>query len=157
MNLFILDTDPIIAARNNCDKHVCKIILEAAQMLSLAHIVNGSTDPALWNAKTHRNNHVSKWVRETIANYEWTAKHGLALCSEYEDRYGKVHDTKGLLLHLATNVPNLPRGGMTPFRQAVAEDCYNTDPVTAYYLYYVKYKYNSPNGVLDWSQGGTLQ
>lgn len=32
MNLFILDTDPIEAARQNCDSHVCKIILEAAEM-----------------------------------------------------------------------------------------------------------------------------
>ena len=37
MNLFILDNDPIKAAQLQCDKHVVKMILESAQMLSTVH------------------------------------------------------------------------------------------------------------------------
>ena len=37
MNIFILDTDPIVAAQLQCDKHVVKMIVESAQMLSTAH------------------------------------------------------------------------------------------------------------------------
>jgi len=37
MNLFILDTDPIKAAQLQCDKHVVKMIVESAQMLSTVH------------------------------------------------------------------------------------------------------------------------
>ena len=37
MNIFILDRDPITAAQLQCDKHVVKMIVESAQMLSTAH------------------------------------------------------------------------------------------------------------------------
>ena len=41
---------------------------------------------------------------------------------------------------LAINIPPVPFCGMTPFRQAVAEECYHEDPVVAYHMYYVKCK-----------------
>ena len=34
MNIFHLHTNPKIAARMQCDKHVVKMVLETAQMLS---------------------------------------------------------------------------------------------------------------------------
>ena len=34
MNIFVLDRDPKVAAFMMCDKHVVKMILESAQMLS---------------------------------------------------------------------------------------------------------------------------
>ena len=37
MNIFVLDNDPVIAAQTQCDKHVVKMIVESAQMLSTAH------------------------------------------------------------------------------------------------------------------------
>ena len=37
MNLFILDKDPVKAAQLQCDKHVVKMIVESAQMLSTVH------------------------------------------------------------------------------------------------------------------------
>lgn len=37
MNLFILDKDPVLAAQLQCDKHVVKMIVESAQMLSTVH------------------------------------------------------------------------------------------------------------------------
>ena len=43
MNLFILDQDPVVAAQLQCDKHVVKMIVESAQMLSTAHrMLDGS-------------------------------------------------------------------------------------------------------------------
>jgi hypothetical protein len=39
MNIFYLHREPIMAAQAHCDKHVCKMILEYAQMLSTAHRV----------------------------------------------------------------------------------------------------------------------
>ena len=39
MNIFVLDRDPYKAAEMMCDKHVVKMILESAQMLSTAHRV----------------------------------------------------------------------------------------------------------------------
>ena len=37
MNIFVLDSDPAIAAQMLCDKHVVKMILESAQLLSTTH------------------------------------------------------------------------------------------------------------------------
>ena len=37
MNIFILDEDPKVAARMQCDKHVVKMIVESAQMLCTTH------------------------------------------------------------------------------------------------------------------------
>ena len=48
MNIFILDEDPAEAARQQCDKHVVKMIVESAQMLSTAHrMLDGYKDKRL--------------------------------------------------------------------------------------------------------------
>ena len=52
MNIFALDTDPVIAAQSHCDKHVVKMIIEYAQLMSTAHRV---LDGALYQDKTANN------------------------------------------------------------------------------------------------------
>ena len=37
MNIFYLHEDPQVSAKMHCDKHVVKMIIEYAQMLSTAH------------------------------------------------------------------------------------------------------------------------
>ena len=37
MNIFYLDNDPKVAAEMHCDKHVVKMLVEYAQILSTAH------------------------------------------------------------------------------------------------------------------------
>ena len=37
MNIFVLDEDPRVSAEMVCDKHVVKMIIESAQMLSTVH------------------------------------------------------------------------------------------------------------------------
>lgn len=37
MNIFVLDPSPVLAAQYQCDKHVVKMIVETAQILSTAH------------------------------------------------------------------------------------------------------------------------
>jgi len=39
MNVFYLDRDPVTAAKMHCDKHVVKMIIEYAQLMSTAHRV----------------------------------------------------------------------------------------------------------------------
>lgn len=43
MNLFYLDTQPSACAKQHCDKHVVKMIIEYAQLLSTAHRVLDGT------------------------------------------------------------------------------------------------------------------
>ena len=44
MNIFYLDQNPEIAAQYACDKHIVKMILETAQLLSTAHRVLDGRD-----------------------------------------------------------------------------------------------------------------
>lgn len=171
MNLFVLSKNPRQAAAENCDKHVCKIILEAADMMCLAHWHYGFPDIAaapqilresrvitnrrgvqrrIWHYRpqSQANNHVSIWVRTSLANYRWTGQHALALCDEYELRYAdnlikkklSCHNTRPIIEWLVDNEPPISMVTSTPFRQAVAEDCYNADVVQAYRDYYIRYK-----------------
>ena len=41
VNIFILDENPKTCAEYHCDKHVIKMILESAQMLSTVSRLNG--------------------------------------------------------------------------------------------------------------------
>lgn len=58
MNIFVLNEDPLQAARDHCDKHVVKMVIEYGQLLSTAHrchdgertiveLPNGKTKKAL--------------------------------------------------------------------------------------------------------------
>ena len=62
------------------------------------------------------------------------------MCDEYARRYGRVHKCRAIIEWCRDNEPKIPDGGLTAFRQAVAEDCYDEDPVVAYHRYYRKYK-----------------
>ncbi len=49
MNIFYLDPDPVLAAQQQCDKHVVKMIVESAQMLSTAHrLLDGRKIGKVW-------------------------------------------------------------------------------------------------------------
>ena len=90
MNIFILDNDPVKAAQQQCDKHVVKMIVESAQMLSTAHrmldghvelrpsksgkrmvkhyILNDKRDDILYKA-VHYNHPCTVWTMESHENY----------------------------------------------------------------------------------------
>lgn len=99
MNIFIVDYDPWKAAESLVDRHVVKMILESAQMLSTTHrlcdgdengVLNDEREEPLYRI-THKNHPCTKWVMSGAQNYLWLVKHWLALMSEYEHRYGKKH------------------------------------------------------------------
>lgn len=117
MNIFYTDPDPLICAQNLCDKHVVKMPLETAQMLSTAwryYADPNLVDTKLWCDqrgfyKTAMVNHPStKWARTSCANYKWLFKHFVALCVEYQYRYRKVHKSFELVEHLQY-IPHLLR------------------------------------------------
>ena len=58
MNIFYLDKDPIVAAQMSCDKHVCKMIIESAQMLSTAHRM---IDGVQYTGKTKKGRNIKRW------------------------------------------------------------------------------------------------
>ena len=159
MNIFRLDDDPVKAAQLQCDKHVVKMIVESAQMLSTAHrVLDGKKikrlspkgmrlsywlheyDDVLYKA-VHVNHPSTVWTRESKDNYLWHYKHFIALCDEYTYRYDKVHKTYEKLFKILGIVPhNIPDIGYTPFKLAMGsnpECMIKNDSVKSYRLFYL--------------------
>tara|TARA_Y100001963_G_scaffold156852_1_gene251475 strand:- start:1867 stop:2403 length:537 start_codon:yes stop_codon:yes gene_type:complete len=141
MNIFYLDRDPKIAAQLMCDKHVVKMILESAQMLSTAHrVLDGdeyANETGMYKM-AHKNHPSTIWVRSSFDNYVWLWEHMTALMREYTHRYGKHHATERLKECLARAPTNIPFGvKFTDPPQCMPETCKGEDTVLAYQNYYI--------------------
>ena len=141
MNIFYLDRDPKIAAQMMCDKHVVKMILESAQMLSTAHrVIDGDyrADLIGMYKTAHKNHPSTKWVRASKENYNWLWLHFDALLKEYTHRYGKHHATERL--RNISFMPPLNTEIGVPFTdppQCMPDYCKGDDTVSAYQTYYI--------------------
>lgn len=124
MNIFILSRDPREAARWLNDRHIVKMMVETAQLLSTACIHYGLPAPY---RKTHANHPCAIWARGRAGNYSWLYQHGDEIGLEYTRRYGKAHRSHTALLGMETSIPAPP--GMTPFPNVTP---YGGDVVEAY-------------------------
>lgn len=133
MNIFVLDSDPAVAAQSVCDKHVNKMVVETAQLLCAAF-----PQGAAPYRRTHYNHPCAIWTRSSYANFVWLALHGLALADEFEYRYGKVHKSRGVILWCLEHLSeaDVPQGDLTPFAQAMPDAYKRADAVEAYRTYY---------------------
>ena len=137
MNIFYLDKEPKLCAQYHVDKHVVKMILETAQLLSTTHWVLGGEGPY---KQTHKNHPSAIWARSNKSNYTWLCELGMELCKEYTHRYGKTHKTQKHIEWLSTNIPNIPDGKFTQPTLAMPEQYKSEDHIKSYQLYYVKDK-----------------
>ena len=136
MNIFYVDDNPTISARYLCDKHVVKMILESAQMLSTAHFVLDGKQVAY--KPTHINHPCNIWARECTGNYDWLASHFCELMREYTFRYGKTHKCFDYYAALVLHYPkNIKRGVQTEAPLCMPDE-YKVigDPVSSYKNYY---------------------
>ena len=134
MNIFVLHRDPVIAAQMAADRHVIKMVIESAQMLSAVLIQNGRPAPY---KLTHQHHPCTIWAGKSAHNYAWLWHHGLALCEEYTYRYGKTHKTEQHFHAALRHVPTLPRIGVTEFALAMPEEFRDPNPVIAYRKFYI--------------------
>jgi hypothetical protein len=136
MNIFYLDSDPFEAATLQCDRHVVKMILESAQLLSTAHHELGSMAPY---KSTHKNHPSAVWVRRSYLHYAWLYKHFIGLCAEYEARYNKTHKSWNICRETLQDAPT--RIAVMPFEeppQCMPDECkVPGDSVKAYKKYYI--------------------
>lgn len=159
MNIFYLDHEPSKAAQYHCDKHVVKMILESAQLLSTAHrISDGSLyidsssgrrikrwrlsddrESLLYKA-THINHPSSVWTRTSIKNYKWLYQLFISLLDEYAHRYGKTHKCQSLVQCLRQVPYNMKTQYSTVIPLAMPDHCKSEDPVEAYRNYYLTEK-----------------
>jgi hypothetical protein len=140
MNIFVLDEDPVVAASYHCDKHVCKMILESAQMLCDAHIVHDGFKKAqkrvpLLLRATHINHPCAIWARQHVTNYEWLRALLGGLLDEYTFRYLKLHSYMTLHEQLGNRPMNIDDGD-SPFVQVMPPQYMGPDTVKAYRDYY---------------------
>lgn len=132
MNIFFLHLLPRICALYHVDRHVVKMILETCQLLCTAIWVTGGEAPL---KKTHENHPSAKWARESRKNWKWLRQLGLALCTEYTYRYGKIHKLESTIRDL--KCPDLPRIDFTCPPLAMPDEYKDKNQITAYRNYYI--------------------
>jgi hypothetical protein len=140
MNIFFLSSNPTVAAKMQCDKHVVKMILETAQMLSTAHRVCDGDEYANMQGlykRTHENHPSAVWVRSSVYSYTWTYLHLVGLLKEYTNRYSKIHATQRLQKALRKVPSNLSCAEWSVPPQCVNEQYKQESTVQAYRDYYI--------------------
>lgn len=162
MNIFMVDQDPIEAAKSLCDQHVVKMIVESCQLLSTAHRVldgsikvvdkmtkDGTIKPTkafvLADARedmiykaTHINHPSAIWCRTSVENYNWLVDHLFGLLTEYTYRYDKKHKAYicGLLYTLQCPPYNLKNYEFTTPLLAMPDEFKSSDFVKSYREFY---------------------
>ena len=138
MNIFHLHKDPEICASYHCDKHVVKMILETAQMLSTAYRRNFGDNDDLY--KTAYPKHpMTIWVGDSGANFFWSVKLLDQLLYQYTLRYKKVHSTIKIsnLFHGRYKLWHGWKTEFTPPPQCMPDEYKHEDYITAYKQYYI--------------------
>ena len=168
MNIFYLHNDQHECAKMHPDKHVVKMILEYAQLLSTAHrFLDGiqviglsksgrkqtryelpdRRDSVLYRS-THINHPSAIWVRQSQENYKWLHRLLVELCKEYTYRYDKVHkvEASGLLHSLYSPPLGILGGAFTEPTPAMPDE-YKVpgNSVQAYINYYLGAKRHLAN------------
>lgn len=172
MNIFVLDQNPKLAAQMHCDRHVVKMILESAQLLSTAHrlldgvlyqgksnsgraakrwLIDDDRETHVYQA-THINHPCAVWVRECDANYKWLYNLFIELNEEYTHRYKKVHKCMTMAPQLQSAPKNIRSSAkISPFPTPMPDDVKTDDPVQSFRNYYIHYK----NGFARWTNRET--
>jgi hypothetical protein len=169
MNIFYLNQNVEECARMHVDRHVTKMIVEYAQLLSTAHrVLDGNVTVGLSDsgrkrttyvldsplngilyAATHINHPSAIWCRKGVVQYRWLHNLLIELCKEYTHRYGKIHkvEREGLLWQLE----QIPRSIHTDVfwcepTPAMPEDIrIPGDSLASYRNYYIKSKSHLAN------------
>jgi hypothetical protein len=157
MNIFYLDSNVVKCAEMHNDKHVVKMILEYAQLLSTAHrVLDGSQyiddssgrkikrwelsesgmETILYKA-THINHPSAVWARQSNNNYNWLYCMFLSLLKEYTYRYGKQHACSKLIDPLQNPPRSIPVSYFTQPTPAMPDEYKVPDSVQSYRNYYI--------------------
>jgi hypothetical protein len=137
MNIFVTNEDPVLAARDLCDKHVrSKMQIEGAIMLAHAFPQEVLDHPSTPKTKTGKSRKSGKgyskhqcsiWARESKDNFMWLTNHTLEQFSERMYRWpnSTEHFTKDFIVWCSKNLHNttIQKSSLTPFAVAISDDC----------------------------------
>ena len=156
------------AAIAHSDRHVIKMIVESAQLLSTAHVfLDGSLTasarvPKILKA-THSNHPSARWVRSSAEAYEWVHQLMGYLILEHFIRWGSrahvySHGGRSSLWAQLSTIPlNMPLIPASEPAQVVPPCCRRSNAVGAYRAYYCNHKshiatWKPPRTTPDWWQ-----
>ena len=161
MNIFYLHENPIQNAKWHIDKHIVKMPIEYAQLLSTAHRL---LDGEMYLGKTANGRNIKRWrldderedilykashinhpsailVRESIENYYQMFKLYMATLAEFTNRYGKIHGASKPSVFLMRPPLNIPCVKKTEIPQCMPDYCkVKGNPIKAYRNYYINEK-----------------
>ena len=137
MNIFLLNWDIETNAQWHCDKHVVKMPLETTQMLSTVYHRYTNDGPY---KPVHQKHPCTLWAGETVLNYLYLHKLGIALCKEYTYRYRRKHACEKVLALIPEPPVELKQRGYTKPYQAMPEEYKDDNPIIAYRNYYINEK-----------------
>lgn len=136
MNIFYLDNDPVKCAQMHCDKHVVKMIVEYAQLMSTAHRLLDNNEQVY--KATHPKHPSAIWTRASKANYEWLFELWTVLLEEYTYRYGRQHACTKMFNVLFNAPKNIAEGPFTEPTPAMPDEYkVSDDSIASYRKYYI--------------------
>ena len=145
MNIFFLDKTPEKSAKFLCDKHIPKMLLETAQMLSTAYREMFGEDEYTKDLYkiAYPNHPMTKWVSKHSKNFDWALLLGCKISDEYRLRFGKYHKSEAIITNLCHAVEENSfagyemEGNMTTPPQCMPDEYKDKDYVVAYRRYYI--------------------
>jgi hypothetical protein len=160
VNIFWLDEDPKLAATYQHDKHVIKMVVETAQLLSTAlRVLCGPDATSMLYRSTHRHHPCALWTASSRDNMLWLLHHGHALLDEYTYRYNKVHKTSTVMQAVTSLIDDVPvsawTGKLTSPPQCMPDVHRTMNVVDAYRDYYFTCKLTPGNKSAMWTRRGT--
>lgn len=171
MNIFILDSDLSRSVEYHIDRHVCKMPLEAAQMISTNVAIDhylGYVPRATSREETAKvraslsagwpfykpcyiNHPCTIWARQSNANFRYLVDYCLLLNKEKLHRYPNKppHKSAELIDEFISDwwpihLPSYPEA--TPFAQAMPEEYKSNDAIESYRTYYMIEKTHDKSG-----------
>jgi len=138
MNIFFLDKTPELSAQYLCDKHVPKMLLESAQMLSTAVQRHVGNIEELYKS-AYPKHPMTIWVGDNYFNFKWAFKNAVAIHDEYKLRFNKIHKSYRIIEDILHNnyAEKIEGGSITPPPQCMPDEYKDKDYVTAYRKYYI--------------------
>ena len=137
MNIFFLDKTPEKSAQYLCDKHIPKMLLESAQMLSTA--IQRHTGELDYLYKSAYPKHpMTIWVGDNRDNFTWALYNAFCINNEYEYRFKKNHKSYKVIKNIIDFelMAHIPDGDFTDPPQCMPDEYKDNDYVTAYRNFY---------------------
>ncbi len=166
MNIFAVNENPEVAARELCNQHVVKMPTESAQILCDGlYVLNGIMTKRIFSqapvekirgifkdfprathySASNPGNPLVWWAIAGKENWEWLLRHGIELGHEKCRRYGGDHKALLVLDWLRKKgTPSEIKDGKTPFiltMQQSIVDRFGENSTEAYRQFYCYYKH----------------